>query len=466
VTVPVALVAAVAAIPLLAADRSGSPRDEQPAAGLGRAATGTPPPASPAGSPPASPEPDPPSPPRAELGAPDPAVVQAALEFRPLVRYHRDLPGGAYTNTGNSGGHTYILAFAARAGDNRVDGALLEQIRYTLTGGNDIAGNGGYPAQHELQVTGMLSIVKRIPRIWDQLSGEEQARADTMMKASLIGSAFTTSDQNPFVVAGTQQYTLDGDGNVNRGFNPNYREGMAGSVLVAAAYFSVDEARRILADYDHDDFVAELNTRGLSNAHRTFNWRADNPDSPAPTGAQIEAAVRDWSLWGVPLDDPMRLFADLTAHTYGQTEDKVVECGHDGGRGVPVAGAPGGVAGVIDTGCADLPNQGRPGLLLEFDSSDAGGVRSAAVYAYGGFKPNLFTRTVLIDAGLWDPDPEQAEVYDLVLVGAEDLWYKLDHGYREYHKGQYWETLRIDSEEYGFAFLRSLWEDVYLPYHG
>ena len=453
-------VAAIGALPLLT--MAGAPREraEVTAAGLGPA-----PPPTPAGESPEPAESVTPSPPVGDsirFGAPDPEVVRAAVEFQPLVRYHPDLPGGAYTNAGNTGGHTYVLAFAARAGDTSVDAKLLEQIRYILTGGNDIAANGGYPSQHELQVTGMLSVVKRIPRIWDQLSAEEKARADATMQASLIGNAFTTSDQNPYLLAGGQEYTLDGDGNVGRDRNPNYREGMAGSVLVAAAYFGVDRARELLADYDHEAFVAELAARGLANAHTTFTWRATHPDSPAPTGEQIEQAVRDWTLRGVGLDDPMRIYADLTAHTYGLLDGTVIECGYDGGRGVPAPDAPGGVAGVIDSGCDGLPNAGRPGLLLEFDAFDAGGVRSSATYAYGGFKPNLFTRLALMDAGIWEPDAELREILDAAALGVADLWYKLEHGYREYSSGRYHFVLRIDDPDFGFRFLRSLWEDVYL----
>lgn len=417
----------------------------------------------------------PPTPPG--LGAPSAAAVQAAINFSPLVRYHRDLPGGAYTNAGNTGGGAYILALAARAGSTSADARLLEQIRYTLTGGNDIAANGGYPAQHELQMTGVLSIVKRLPRIWNQLTAQEKAKADATMKASLIGGAFTTSDKNPFVVAGTQQYTLDGDSNLNRGWNPNYREGMGGSVLVAAAYFGIAEAKNILATYTHSIFVSQLSSLGLSNAYRTFNWKAANPSSPAPTGTQIQNAVRDWSLWGIRLDNYMQIHADLTAHTYGRTRDKRIECGYNNGQGVAASGAPAGVAGVIDSGCAGLPNKGSHGLLLEFSSTDASGVRSSISYAYGGFKPNLFTRVVLIDAGLWQPTlaaiPHRvgtdwtwpagsniSSVLSLVPVGGEDLWYKLEHGYRNYQHGGYKGTTRIDTPGWGFVFLRSLWDDV------
>jgi hypothetical protein len=395
------------------------------------------------------------------LGAPDAQTVGAARRA-PLVRYHRAIPGGAYTNMGNSGGGAVIMAYAALAGDMSVDGRLLEQIRYTLTGGNDIAANGGYPAQHELQVTSMFAIVKNIPRIWGQLTSAEVERADAMMRASMVAGAFTTSDNNPYVLARDRERTLDADFNVGRGWNPNYREGMGGSVLVAAAYLGVERAKEFLQHYEHDSFAAHLCEIGLDNSCATFNWKRDNPASEAPTGEQIESVVHDWSLWGVPLDDIMGLARDLAFRTYGAT----VGCGLNDGQGVPAPNAPDGVAGVIHTGCEGLPNVGQPGMLWEFDSVDGGGPRSATYYAFGGLKPNLFVQGALIANGLWRPGELSDEIASLIAVGAEDLWYKLEHGYRNYSIGAYRGTQTINDPGYAFGYIRSLWDDVIAPYHG
>lgn len=397
----------------------------------------------------------------AQLGAPNPAIVQAALQA-PLVRYNRDLPGGAYTNMGNSGGGAVIMAYAALAGDTSVDSRILQQVRYTLTGGNDIAANGGYPAQHELQVTGMFAVIKSIPRIWSQLSPAEHERVDAMMHASLVASAFTTSDRNPFIVAGQPERTLDADTNLGRDWNPNYREGMVGSILVAAAYFGVDKAETFLTSYDHAAFTQQLCDLGLDNSCATFRWKQDHPDSIAPTGAQIETAVHDWSLHGVALGDVMRLEANLAFNTYGGT----VECGLNDGQGIPAEGAPDGIAGVIASGCDGLPNKGQPGMLLEFDSVDGGGPRSATYYTFSGLKPSLIVQGALIVNHLWQPGLISDQIASLVDVGAEDLWYKLEHGYRNYSIGSYHGIQTINDPGYGFGYIRSLWSDVLAPYHG
>jgi hypothetical protein len=393
------------------------------------------------------------------LSGPPASLVQTAIGAY-LVRYGRTLPGGAYTNAGNTGGASIILALASYTGNTSADARLLQQMRYTLMGGNDICANGGYPAQHELLVTGMYTLARLTPRIWSQLSASERSAVDATMEASLIGSAFTTSDANPFVVANSQPYTLDADSNLNRDWNPNFREGMGGSVTVAAAYFGVAAAQSLLTGYKHSDFVARLQSAGLTNAYQIFNWKAANPSSNAPTAAQIEGAVHAYAYHGHTLASLMDYHQFLTDNTYGGT----VACGLNGGAGVTVTG--GGKSGLIASGCATLPNLGKQGMLLEFDSSDAEGARSDSVYAYSGYKPNLITHLVLVATGLWQPGTIADEVVGRVKIGATDLWYKLDKGYHDYSHATDNGLDTYTNPAMGFPYLRSLWQDTLLPYHG
>ena len=191
----------------------------------------------------------------ADLASPSQTAVNAAISAQ-LIDFGRSFSGGAHTNGAFFGGASIALAVASHAGNTSADARLLEQIRFTLTPGNEPTANGGYPAQHERHATGMFVIVKHTPRIWSMLSATEKARIDLIMKATLVANAFTTSDNNPFVKADTQEYALDGDSNLNRDWNPNYREGMIGGVLTGMAYFGTAEAKTILADYNHAAFVA------------------------------------------------------------------------------------------------------------------------------------------------------------------------------------------------------------------
>ena len=384
---------------------------------------------------------------------------QSAVDFaiaQPLNRYGRSIAGGAYTNLPGSGDAPLVLAAAAFAGNETADQRLLEQMRYSITAGYEIAANGGYPAQHERHVTAMFSVAKLTPRIWNQLTDEERGKVDLVMKAALVASAFTTSDRNPFILAGAQQFTLDGDSNVGRDWNPNYREGMVGGMLVGMTYFGgPGNVSAMLDGYDHAAFVAELKSAGLTNLVSTFDWKTNHPASSAPTGAMIEDAIDGWRYKGIGIADYMGVYARLATFTFGG----VVKAGINDGYGM--AGA-----GKILSGADQLPNLGKAGMLLEFHSSDAMGPRSSAAYAYDGFRTHLSNHFVLLAGGYWDPTSAVAiEALQRMKIGAADLWYKLDQGYANYQKGYFSGVIRITDPGRGFEMVRPFWEEVVRAYH-
>jgi hypothetical protein len=393
----------------------------------------------------------------ADLPGPSQAAVNAAISTQ-FISFDRDFSGGAHTNGAWFGGASITLAVASHAGNTSADARLLGQIRHTLTPGNEPTSNGGYPAQHERHATGMFVIVKHTPRIWDQLTAAEKARIDLIMKATLVANAFTTSDNNPFIKAGTQQYSLDADSNLNRGWNPNYREGMIGGVLTGLAYFGGPTATQaILASYDHAGFVAELTSNNLPNIRETFNWKTANPTSKAPSGSQIESAIENYKYFSSTLTDYMKIYQALVSDTYGRK----VNAGLNNGAGI-------GGAGKIVSGAETLPNKGVDGMLKEFDAVDANGARSSFVYAFDGYRPHLTNQLALIVAGFWPKGSAIAnQAVALMNVGNTDLWYKAEKGYIGYAKGKAQAT--VDYPSYsasrGFVYNRSLWDDVLRPYH-
>lgn len=392
-----------------------------------------------------------------KLPAPRQEAVDAAIAVR-LTRHTRHAKGGAHTMMGANGGAPIILAAAAYAGNDKADARLLEQIRYSITGGNDITANGGYPAQHERYVTGAMVIAKYTPRVWNQLTDEEKHKVDLVQKAALVASAFVTSDNNPFILANARQAALDGDQNMNRGWNPNFREGMAGGLICGIAHFSTPaKATAFLKAYDHAKFVAELEKAGLTNIHETFTWKANHPDSPAPTPEQIEHSVRNFRYNNAGLEDPMGIYWALTDNTFAAE----VSCGLNGGKGVQLPD--GTFAGRYLGDCATLPNKGKPGMLKEFASVDANGPRSSTLYAYDGFRCNIVNQYLLRVAGLWKQGPIADQCRQRFAVGATDLWLKIDNGYSNYAKGKKQGDLKPDNKYHGLQFIRPLWEDVIQP---
>jgi hypothetical protein len=392
------------------------------------------------------------------LPSPSQAAVDAAKACQ-LISFNRSFSGGAHTNGAWFGGANITLAVASYAGNTSADARLLAQIRHTLTAGNEPTCNGGYPAQHERHATGMFVIVKNTPRIWDQLTAAEKSRIDLIMKAALVANAFTTSDNNPYVKADGQEYALDGDDNLNRDWNPNYREGMIGGVLTGMAYFGgPGPTQTILTNYSHSAFVAELNSNNLPNIHETFNWKVANPTSKAPSGSAIEAAVDTYKYYGSTLTDYMKIYEALANDTYGRN----VTAGLNNGAGIDGAGK-------IVSGADTLPNKGVLGMLKEFNAVDANGARSSWVYAFDGYRPHLTNQFALITSGFWTKGSTIANnAVTRMNIGNTDLWYKAEKGYIGYAKGKAQNT--VDYPSYGpsrgFTYNRSLWDDVLRVYHG
>ncbi|RYD20966.1 MAG: lyase [Verrucomicrobiaceae bacterium] len=387
----------------------------------------------------------------AVLNSPSQPAVNAAVSAG-LISYGKGYSGGAYTNGSWSGGASITLAVASHAGNTTADARLLQQIRHTLSLNNEPCANGGYPAQHELHATGMFAIVKNTPRIWSQITTPEKTKIDLIMKASFVACAFTTSNNNPYLAS---QRTLDGDFNLNRDWNPNYREGMLGGVLVGMTYFGGPTAgEAILNSYNHAEFVAQLKANNLNNAYATFNSRAAGVAN-APSGTDIQNGVRNYKYYNSGLSDFNGIYTALVNDTYG----KNVNAGLNNGAGINGGGK-------IVSGADTLPNKGAAGMLKEFDSGDAGGARSSLIYAYDGYRPHQTNQLVLIIGGFWQKGSTTANnAVAKMKIGNTDLAYKIQKGYIDYSKGKVNDFRVLFRDNFGSAYVMPLWTDVLLPYH-
>jgi hypothetical protein len=391
------------------------------------------------------------------MPCPSEAATQIALDAR-LIWFDPELDGGAHTWVFEGG--EFGKAAVSFCGDARGDGPLLEQARYVLRPGNGLTATGAFQDQKQLGTTAMFTLMKSIPRVWNQLSDEEQTRIELMVKGALVSSTFTTSDHNPFIVAGTKQYALNGDGNIGRGWAPNFRNGMLGTVIVATAFLGVEAAQDFLLGYDHDAFLDQLEDHDLPNLLSTY----ESSDPDTPTAQQIEATHhRPYRYLGIPHADLMGLYLRVTQSTYLGT----VECGLNDNDGV--VGPRNGVVGGYVVHCNGIPNLGAEGMLSEFHGSDGWGVRSSAHYANDGWYVNNYIHYVLVALGLWEDSAEAREVTRRIEVGTADLRFKihpdLGGGYRNLHNGSGGSSLERWSNGYGHTINFSIAEDVLEPLH-
>jgi len=368
------------------------------------------------------------------------------------LRYFYGHPGGAHTNAGAGSARLLVQTMASYLGDKTANDDYVEQIKFLLDGPNTISGSGGYPAQHEHVMLASLFVARETPSIWERFSDEEKKKIDLLMKAHLVGSAYTTSDKTYEVKDNIK--TLTGDRNMHRDWNPNYQEGMTGGLILGACWFGPKEAQAFLDNYDHAKFREELKAAGLSNTYDVYNWKIRHPDSNAPDDETINASVRGFRFKGRDITKPMDFFVDLAATTYGAN----VTAGLNKGEGLNGGGK-------LVKNADKVANIGKKGMLLEFGSMDANGPRSCAHYAYDGMRPNLAKQVAMLVSGHFDYNhPKWKEVFEQIKIGNEDLFFKLEQGYVSYAKG------RVGAQPMTFGenderSSRDLWEKVILPYH-
>lgn len=388
---------------------------------------------------------------RVTLSAPSSSVVSDAIAAN-LSSYHRN------SSTGDiwcqpCDGAPVMLAAAAYAGDRSVDSRLLEQMRLLLGGNNDPFGTGGYSANDERNATAMYAIAKLVPEVWSQLSAAEIKKIDLIMEGTLVADVYATADKTN---VNGPPITFDGSTNSNRDWNPNYREGMIGAVLVGTEYFGGQQATEaLLNSYDHAAFTAELQSNGLNNMYWTFSTYQTNTNAPSPT--TVQQGITGYSMHGITLGQLLDMYVYLANDTFSAT----VACGLNGGAGILVGTV---YAGRIVSGCSGLPNLGAVGMEKEFDSVDAEGQRSDAGYVRLGLRTDLFNQLVLYVYGDWQDTTASGTALGQVGIGVTDFFYKATQGYESYSHAT--DQGLFTCSDMDCPLNQAIWTELLAPAHG
>ena len=370
-----------------------------------------------------------------------------------FLRFRYDLKGGGHIWGSDVIGRLLVMSLASYLGEPAEDEKFLAQIRFLLDGKNAISANGGYPSQHNHVFLCSLLVARETPSIWKRFTGEEKKKIDLLFKAELVGCAYTTSDVT--YADGAKPTTIDGDTNLHRAWNPNFREGMVGGLITGACWLGPKEAQAFLDKYDHVKFVEELRAAGLSNTYDIFTKAISNPESGAPDAERINKSLRGFRYLEQDIAKPMDLYIGLAEHTYGA----VVSSGLNNG-----AGKDGG--GKIVKNADAVQNIGKKGMLWEFASMDGRGPRSCAIYSYTGFRPNLAKQIAMIVSGHFDSKhPKWKETLELVKIGNEDLFVKLENGYISYSHGRNHQNDVSFTDKDDKGIMRDLWNKTLLPYY-
>jgi hypothetical protein len=324
----------------------------------------------------------------------------------------------------------------------------LVHIRNVISGGKEPHCSNG-PFWAHAHITSGLTMARKTASIWNALSETEKSRVDLLMKALAISVNWGYNDQNDFPCG------LNLAGNFRKSWNPNYRCSYIPGIVNAVLYFgSAETVNAVFTNFDYDDFMADCTAAGFTNI--TTTW--DNAGKTLMENGGAVTAVNDggtgsgigvkaaFKYSNMALSNIDGILYNLISYTYQSTVKSA-------------AGTAGsGHAYIIDG--TSSPFQGQRGMLYEFDSSDANGLRSDAEYCAASFGILVPAVTLLKLFGGWDGSTTaQREMDDLMSVGNEDLIYKLEHGYRSWSKGvgaNHYEY----SMKHGYPIAKDIWRKV------
>lgn len=406
-----------------------------------------------------TPTPSPTPPPSTQLPR-FPASQVASAARRSAYRFWDDANGSPFSSHAFLGSTYGVLAYQAFAGDTSVDAKLLSNMRSTMTGGREPQGAGGYSAQHELHYFVAAVFVKRTPRLWNQLTALEKEKLDIILKAALVGNAYSCSSTNPQIVQNiTPIKNVVGDQMWWRNA-PNFQNACPAVVMTGFLYFGTDQANSILNNFKKGEFAALAQSKGLPRIYDGF--RLDGPPGdrggPRPSTADVENSVKNWK-WARN-NQPGNAFASHMTRMLELAFDNNVSPGLNNGAGFSSNGQ---MRGRIASNAANLPNRGRMGMANEFDTSDAGGPRSAMSYVTTGTRIVL---DMLMLMGALDVYKMPTALKERVDIGMTDIKYKNDNGYLSHSKGgkpsannENWTQPRYN-DEWGMDYTLGSWFDV------
>ncbi len=377
-------------------------------------------------------------------------ALQKAFEA-PLCAYgrvncHSELCGsGAFLYLLLRFRHDPTLTFAD---GTSVRARILAHVRTLIMPGHEpgmCAGPyWGYPL-----TAAALTVLRKTPSLWSVLNEEEQGKADDIMRCFAIQCAWATNDCNDFWT-GPELV-----GNYRKGWNPNHRSPGVLPIMFAVSYFGdADYVDRLLVDFDYDSFTAHLREIGFTSALATVTCAGKQlmeeggdcfllaDGSPAGHGEGIR---HPYVYRGIPLADTTGLLNEILLQNCGGgkvTNEVFDPCGNR-------------IAYLME---GSSPMLGEEGMMTEFVSHDAKGMRSDISYCSANFCILVPVLAAAAELGLWTPTEERNEkAARLTAISTIDFLYKMQHGYYSFSHGKGRPTNEKTAPHGVYPFAKDMW---------
>ncbi len=315
-----------------------------------------------------------------------------------------------------------------------------------------------------------VAIAKGTPTVWGLLSEKEIEKLDWIMRGYAVIINYAANAKNNFL---TGPELL---GNYNKSWNPNFRSSNLIQILACVSYFgTADAVNDILLHFSYDEYISKYNELGFTNV--VENWTKGDKQNgvgfvknlmengagtaSAPfaykdgngneqnggygVGVKVpftytcpEANGRD-----IPLSDTDAIFNCLVLHLYAK----------------PVVSR---YCEAYTANNAVSPYEGQMGMMKEYSSADAKGIRSDAGYCTHNFNIMVPGVAALTKLGLWNPESESNKaLHSRIYVGNEDHIFKLTEGYYSYSHGKLATTPHTEKPEEVsvYSIAKAVWRE-------
>jgi hypothetical protein len=221
-------------------------------------------------------------------------------------------------------------------------------------------------------------------------------------------------------------------------------------VISAAAYFGPDQLNQIFTSFDFDEYMKKFDELGFSNIKAVwscYDWKpllehggtyiSPKKQKPLGTGTGV---THSFTYRKIPLSDLAGIYCSVTTDLYSDTVTNGVE----------------GKSWILNNGVS--PFLGQQGMMAEFKSMDAEGIRSDIDYCnedFCSYPTMLMTLKVL---GLWPATDTTKKLEKLMYVGNEDFLYKNTTGFHSFSHGKGHDSKPLDSVKWlAFSYINDLW---------
>lgn len=375
-----------------------------------------------------------------------PEIMQKAMSEKVFLRGENLLQNGAMKPA--YGFYMNALMVSLNPDIKAPDGKpvaerLLAQARETLTGGREPNAGCGLNGWSHSMIAQAFLLVKKTPEVWAKLSAVEKDRMDWIMKAMAVAGHWGYDAGNDY------KTSLHADDNSYKGWNPNHRLYIF-VVLAAAEYFGPKELNDIFVSFDFDEYIKKFDEYGFANIKAVwtcYNWKPIfenggtyiSPKSGKENGTGT-GVRHPFTYQKIPLANIAEIYCAAAEYNYSKTVINGIEE----------------KSWILNGGSS--PFLGQPGMMLEFDSKDAGGIRSDIGYCNENFCAYTATLMTLKVLGLW-PDSERCRNLEkLMYVGNEDFLYKNAMGFHSYAKGHGKDSEKLEDIKFlAYPYVLELW---------